>query len=190
MELQHVDVKIFLDDRSQIDLGELIPVFHGWIQDQICEELLVDVADYRHVHQGPGVILVGHEADYSLDNKDGRLGVRYKRKAELAGGNRERIAQAFRAALLACDRLDSDPRLEGRLRVNRREAELVVNDRMLAPNVEETFRAIEPDLMAALRSFDRAGSFTLGYNNQDPRRSFSVSIRAANPLDLKAPTPA
>ena len=30
---------------------------------------------------GPGVMLIGHQADYSVDNTDDRLGVRYNRKA-------------------------------------------------------------------------------------------------------------
>ena len=57
MELQHVNVKLLVKNPQEVDLEPLIPVFHGWIQDQVCEELLLDVADYRHVYAGPGVVL-------------------------------------------------------------------------------------------------------------------------------------
>ena len=56
MELQHVNVKLFLEKPKNVDLDALIPVFHAWVQDQVCEELLIDVADYRHLNGGPGVI--------------------------------------------------------------------------------------------------------------------------------------
>ncbi len=71
--VQHVKVKIFAREPVSIDLADAIPVFHSWIQDRVCEELLIDVADYRHVAAGPGVMLIAHEANYSLDNTDNRF---------------------------------------------------------------------------------------------------------------------
>ncbi len=43
----------------------------------------------RHVPAGPGIVLIGHEGNYSVDNTGNRLGVRYNRKAVLDGGNQE-----------------------------------------------------------------------------------------------------
>jgi len=102
MELQHVNVKLLVKDPEGIELEPLIPIFHSWIQDKVFEERLLDIADYRHVHHGPGVVLIGHEGDYAVDNTDGRLGVRYNRKNGLEGSNRVRMKQAARAALNAC----------------------------------------------------------------------------------------
>ena len=65
MNIDHVNVKVFA--KAPVDLAAAIPVFHRWIQEGACEELLIDVADYRHVPAGPGVVLIGHEANYSLD---------------------------------------------------------------------------------------------------------------------------
>src|SRR5437879_9478234 len=111
VELQHVNVKLLLENPEDLNLDAVITVFHSWIQDQVCEELLLDVADYRHVHHGPGVVLIGHEADYASDNTDGRLGIRYNRKAPLEGSNRERLANSLRSALAAAERLQLDTRL-------------------------------------------------------------------------------
>ena len=80
MDLQHLNVKIFTS-RNAFDLAEAIPVFQRWIQDSVCEELLIDVADYRHVPGGPGVLLAAHEAHYSLDTG----GLLYNRKAVVEG---------------------------------------------------------------------------------------------------------
>ena len=54
MDLQHVNVKLLVRDPEEVNLELLIPVFHSWIQNRVCEELLLDVADYRHVPDGPG----------------------------------------------------------------------------------------------------------------------------------------
>src|SRR5437870_9839090 len=118
MHLEHVNVKLLVKSPEEVDLEPLIPVFHSWIQAQVFEELLLDVADYRHVPAGPGVVLIGHQANYSVDNSDEHLGVRYNRKAVVNGSNQDALRQAMRASLIACQRLESEPRLEGKLRFN------------------------------------------------------------------------
>src|ERR1039458_6805773 len=115
MEFQHVNVKLFVKNAEQVDLEALVPAFHGWIQNQTSGELLLDVADYRHVSSGPGVVLIGHQGNYSLDNSGGRLGVRYNCKTPWEGTNQDRLVQATQAALTACQRLEADPLLEGKI---------------------------------------------------------------------------
>ena len=94
MELQHVNIKIFVDGDLQVDLQRIIEVFHRWTAEQSMDEMLIDVADYRHVPAGPGVVLVGHEADYGLDNAGNRQGLLYNRKASIEGSNADRLGQA------------------------------------------------------------------------------------------------
>src|ERR1700737_5251256 len=145
MEMQHLNVKLLVRNPEGVDLEPLIPVFHGWIQNQVGEGLLLDVADYRHVDAGPGVVLIGHEGNFSVDNTDNRLGVRYNRKAALDGSNQDRLKQAARAALTACQRLEAESRMGGNLRFNGQEMEMFVNDRLLPPNAEATRQAFQSD---------------------------------------------
>jgi hypothetical protein len=173
MEFQHVNVKLLVKNPEQVDLEALVPVFHGWIQNQAGHELLLDVADYRHVRSGPGIVLIGHEGNYSLDNTDGRLGVRYNRKAVLEGSNQDRLVQAAQAALNACQRLEQEPRLNGRINFNGREIEVVINDRLLAPNTNETRAATHSEFHAFFSNLLGGGEFDLAYQ-QDPRGLFSV----------------
>lgn len=179
MQLQHVNVKLLLRNPREIDLEPLIPIFHGWIQDQGWEELLLDVADYRHVYSGPGVILIGLEANYSVDNTGNRPGVRYNRKAELEGSNQDRLEQATEAALRACRRFESDPRLDGKFRFNGQEIEISINDRLLAPNDSATREAIQPELRAFLQKLFAGGEYTLSYD-ESLRNLFLVSVKSAN----------
>ena len=108
MELQHINVKLFLKGSSKVTLDAVIPVLHGWVQDQVYEELLIDVADYRHLNGGPGLILVGHESDYSFNLANQQLEICYNRKAALKGTNNDRFTQATLATLNAFNRLASD----------------------------------------------------------------------------------
>ena len=55
----------------------------GGIEGQALENhVLIDVANYHHVPNGPGTVLIANEANISLDFADGRLG-RHCRKRTL-----------------------------------------------------------------------------------------------------------
>jgi hypothetical protein len=183
IQLQHVNVKLFASDEARVDLEPLIPIFHGWIRDRVFEEMLLDVADYRHVHEGPGVMVIGHQANYSVDNTSGRLGVRYNRKAELDGTNQDRLKQAARAALAAFQRLESEDSLKGTLRFGGREMELLINDRALAPNTDATRSAAQPELQAFFGTLFGGADYALAHETE-PRRLFTVRVRAAKAFSI------
>ena len=79
---QRIKVKYFVQEPAAVDLPAFIPVFHHWIQEHRVEGLLIDVADYKHMQNGPGIVLIGHEADYALDLAGGRPGLIYDRKRQ------------------------------------------------------------------------------------------------------------
>jgi hypothetical protein len=180
MEMQHVTFKLLLENPAQLDLENLIPIFHGWIGAQAREELLVDVADYRHVFEGPGIVVIGHQADYSVDNTGGRLGVRYHRKAPLAGTNQQRLAQAATSALAALLDLEADPRLEGKLRFNGRDFDVFINDRRLAPNTPATREALASDFSGFLEALLGSAAYDLSCS-PDPRELLGWSVKTLRP---------
>lgn len=180
MQLQHVNVKLLVKNPEEVPLDPLIPVFHRWIQGQVLEELLLDVADYRHVPAGPGVVLIGHQANYSVDDTDDRLGVRYNRKAEVDGGNQNALRQAVRASLIACQRLEAEPSLEGKLRFNGQEIEFFVNDRLLAPNRDLSREALHSDFETFSKKLFRGSEYSLAYTSAgEPRKLFGVSVKSS-----------
>jgi len=175
IQLQHVNVKLLASEGPGVDLEPLIPIYHSWIRDRLFEELLLDVADYRHVPEGPGVMVIGHQANYSVDNTDGRLGVRYNRKAALDGTNQDRLKQAARAALAAFQRLESDETLKGKLRFGGRDIEVFINDRALAPNNPATRAAAQPELDAFFGKLLGGAEYTVTHETE-PRRLFGVRV--------------
>ena len=148
MEVQHLNVKIFAADSARVDPGLAIPVFHRWIQSNALPELLIDVADYRHVPDGPGVLLVAHEAIYSLDSTGGRLGLLYNRRAAEEGSFEEKLERAYSSALAAARLLEREPEFAGGLRFAPGLCEVIFNDRLLTPNDGATAELLRPRVEA------------------------------------------
>jgi len=67
MELQHLMIKIPVDGALGLGSAKIVDIMHQWVAGQVMPGvLLVDVAELLHVPNGPGVIAVGHEADFAL----------------------------------------------------------------------------------------------------------------------------
>ena len=179
MNIQHVNIKFYIENPESVNPADYGPVFNNWIQEQRLEELLIDVADYLHVHHGPGIMLIGHEADYSLDTRAGRLGLLYNRKEQLEGTTREKLAQAARAALTVAQILEN----ENGLKFNTRELQLIVNDRLLVPNTADTFSALEPDLRTFFDTLYNGAEYTLAHLT-DPRERFTVNVKTESNFDV------
>jgi hypothetical protein len=182
MELQHVNVKLFLNAK-EFDLELLIPIFHSWIQGKVFDERLLDIADYRHVHNGPGIILIGLEGDYAVDNTGGCLSVRYNRKAGFDGTNADRLTRAARAALNACQRLEGEPSLGGKLRFDGQNVEVSINDRLLAPNSDATRAAAEPELRNFFNLLFGGTEYSLTFDT-DPRHLFAATAKSAKSFSV------
>src|ERR1041385_7979560 len=180
MNIQHVNVKFYLENPETVNLADYASVFNTWIQTQRLEELLIDVADYLHVHNGPGIMLIGHEADYSLDNRAGRLGLLYNRKEQLDCTNQEKLVQAARAALVAAQILEK----ENGLKFNGSELQIIVNDRLLVPNNEETFAALESDIKSFFDQLYDGAEYSISHN-RDPRQRFSVDVKTESKFDVE-----
>jgi hypothetical protein len=184
MQLQHVNVKLLVQNPDEARLEPLIPVFHSWIENRAEEdELLIDVADYTHVPAGPGVVLIGHEGNYSVDDTGSRLGVRYNRKAILDGSNQDRLAQATRSALTACRRLEAEPRLGGKFRFNGQDIEIFINDRLVAPNNAATRQAFDGDFHLFSQKLFMGKEYSISYGT-DPRSLFTVFVKAPRPFSV------
>ena len=182
MELQKLNVKLFVEQPHAVPLSDFIDLFHGWIQ--ATDGVYHDVADYSHMQAGPGIVLVANDANVSIDETGNRRGLLFSQKSPLSGSNRERLREVFRAALENCRRLEAEPTLRGRLRFAADEAVISVNDRRAAPNTDETYdelkAVIEP--LAKQLYGDAALSVT---REGDSRQRLNVRIKASSGADLQ-----
>ena len=183
-------IKFFAEDAAGIDEPAFVPVFHSFIQAHaLPDHLLIDVADYTHVPDGPGTVLVSHEANVYLDHTVGkRLGLMYQRKQPLEGADtfRDRLARVFDSALRAAARLEEDPAFSGRLKFRTGDAVFRINDRLLAPNTHETYELVAPALRAFVSGLYRGSDIVLDYRPASPLQLFEVAIKASAAPDVTA----
>ena len=157
MLVRQLSVKLFFADGVSFDEEALIPIFHRWIRDKtIKDELLIDVGDYRHVPEGPGVMIIGDRAHYSIDSSEGELGLRFSRKRDEVGEPGDKLEDAFAGALFAATALEGESTLGGaRFRSDRVLVQVV--SRLEAGNDDATHAELDPAVEAfAKRLFDRA----------------------------------
>ena len=177
MKALKLQVKVFCDGAAP-PAEKFIPVFHDWIKHHKLPELLIDVANYAHVPKGPGVALIGHEADYFIDDTDGRPGLLYSRKrGTVAPG--ERLGDAFRRTLHAALMLEKT--FEGQLKFRTDELLFRINDRLAAPSTEATFTALRPELDAFATKLLGAHKLALAGG---PKQLFAVKIVGEAKSDL------
>lgn len=174
-DLHRIGVKIAVTDPSFPAL-ELVPIFHRWIQaGALPGHMLIDVADYDHVPEGPGILLLAHEGNLGLDEVAGRVGLLYYRKQPLDGDLAARLRAVVGITLQACRLLEQDPALGGRLRFNVGSLELFGNDRLHAANAPSTYEAFQPTLDALLRALYGDAKCTIT-RPTDARARFGVTV--------------
>jgi hypothetical protein len=184
MELQKINVKVFSTEPNKVPLTDFIDIFHGWIQ--ATDGVYHDVADYSHMQAGPGIVLVADDANVSIDETDNRRGLLYSQKSKLSGSNLEKLSAVLRSALENCYRLEEEPALRGKLRFSGNQVEILVNDRLLAPNTGEVFEELRPEIDFLARRLYASTNFTLLRNQEDPRHRLNVTL--STPLSFETKT--
>ena len=169
MDLQRINLKISLAE-WEVSEEEMFKTFNQWISTDT-DEILIDVADYRHVHDGPETLLVGHYSNYSIDRSGGTRGLLYCQKRGLEGTLGERIEKVFSSTLDACRRLEKEPELDGRVRFSGAEAVLTANDRLLAPNNESVRGRIREDLDPLLARLYGGAGYSVEIDEDETHRA-------------------
>lgn len=183
--IERFSLKLFAADGQVVDPNDIIPIFHRWIREQAVPGLLVDVADYGHLPEGPNVLLVAHEANYAFDC-GGQPGLAYATKRSSPGALADRIADAARILVAAARRLQEEMAADGggSLAFKTDRWEIVINDRLHAPKIADVEQALRVVIERAARQVfgdTRIESSPL----PDPGRTgFTLRVPAAPPLEM------
>lgn len=173
--MKRFKVKLFVDGHIPFDLGELIPVFQRWIQRRSLRGLLIDVADYRHVPNGPSIILIGHEADYAFDLRGGQAGLAYTRKQPLEGELSDSLKTAFEQLIQAAHQLENEPSMNG-IKFNLDTAEITFLDRLTAPNRPDVFEQLRPSVEAFTVGWYGGEKVQIESVEADPRKCLNIRL--------------
>ncbi|MEK7766340.1 MAG: hypothetical protein AAB368_08890 [bacterium] len=177
LDLRKAVVKVFAAPGPVPDLRPFIPVFHRWIAGHKLDGILVDVAEYTHVANGPGVLLVAHEGQWVLDAEDGKLGMVYSQRRPPEGTPAEHLRRALRECLKACALLEQESEAKGKITLTPNHLSICVNDRLATPNAPATYAALEPVVREVLSPLYSDLKLT---PEPDPRKRAGIQITVAS----------
>lgn len=178
MKARRISAKLFVhpDPSAPIELSPFIGMFHRFIQEKALDGLLLDVADYAHVPDGPGILLVGHDVDYGIDLAEGRAGLLVVRKRygalEIADALRATLVSALRAA----DAIERDG--AGGIRFASGALAIQLLDRLACPNDDahyERAKSLLSPLLAEL--YGEKYEITRAHAD-DPRKPLTLHVHA------------
>ena len=181
INLQNIQWKIHLDEATAGDPHDWFKVFATWIPDS--PEVFVDVADYSHVTDGPVIFLSGHNECYTFDKTTGRHGLLYERRQPVETANPETLRASLKTTLAHAARIEGDATFKVKPKFLAGDVKFIVNNRAIAPNTDETFAAVKPELSALLDAVYGAGNYALE-REQDKRQRFMVHVKAKAPVTV------
>lgn len=156
----------------KVGLDAATGVFHRFIQRHLVEGFVLDVADYRHVPHGPGMMIVGGEVDYGLTET--AFSVTLKRLPDDAA---TQFRTAVRFLLGAVEQIDEDGALPTVF--DRSAVTVVVADRRLGA-ADQVQQALLADIAPVAAEIFGAGTEVAAVTIEDPRSLPSVVVRAAS----------
>jgi hypothetical protein len=162
-------------------LHPFIAVFHHFIQEASVPGLLIDVADYAHVPDGPGVILIGHDVDYGIDLAGGRAGLLTTRKRAGDLGLPEMFRDTLAKGLAAARAIEAAADL--RFAVDT--LEIAFPDRRAAPNTAAAFDWVCKELEPVARAVFGAAARFENAAAAEPRRMLTIHL-SGDGADLAA----
>lgn len=185
--LYRIGVRLHADEQGAVAPDALIRVFHRCIQQDLLPGLPIDVADYAHVaHQGPGVLLIGHEGNWGYGDEDGVRALCYYAKRPFGASFGERLRTVLARAVAAAAVVAAAPELDGAVRFPGRGLTLFANDRLRAPNSADAAAALEAAALAVLDALWPGTRWQVTVTHADPRARLALTVAAQPPLMLDA----
>lgn len=158
------------------ELDDIVPIFQRWIQEDTIPGLLIDVANYKHVPNGPGILLIGDEGDYSLEMIDGQLFFVYDRKRQTGNNISESIRILLATAQAALQAIEDESSLD--LSIAEGATEITLLDRLQYPNEQAVFDAISNSVAHEVsKAYDWANP-KFHQQSMDQRRPLTLQIQA------------
>lgn len=183
MNLQQLNWKTHLSKQGAAVPAEWFKVFNTWIPDG--PEVFIDVADYRHVGEGPVILLAGHKASFSLDQTGLRQGLLYDMRQPLEGSNDEKLKATLKRLLEGAARLEDDAGFSERPQFDAGDLKLVINNRAVAANTEANFAALKDAATPLLNALFGAGNYSVSRDG-DPKQRLALNIKTKAPVAVKA----
>ncbi len=178
MELQKFGIKLFFKPNGSYPSKDFIPVFHNWIQtNAVPEQMLIDVIDYSHIPDGPGIMLIAHEGHYSLDRENMQPGLLYLQKTKMEGDFQKRFESVFATSLQTANLLIKNE-IGSEVDFQSNSFRFIANDRLLAENNEENQELFSKTFDEMLIEKYPNGKWVIeDYSQEGERLAFTVKFQ-------------
>ena len=148
-------------------------VFHRFIQRGLVEGFILDVADYRHVPNGPGLMLIGQDLDYGITPSNFYVTIKRRGADDAATQFRDGV----RILLGAVEQINEDGALPTEFDLSW--VTVTVADRKLG-TPEEIQSALLTELEPVAVEVFGEGTALTAVDSTDPRELPRITVAAAN----------
>ena len=178
MDLQKFGIKLFFQQNGSYPSRNFIPELHRWIQkDSVPDHMLIDVVDYSHISDGPGVMLIGYEGYFSLDQENNRPGILYMRKTDIGGSFKDRFNKVLSITIQAAQLL-SNNNIEKEMDFSYKSFRFISNDRRLADNLDTNQKLYTDTFNKLLKENYPGSKFAFNnYSQREERLAFDVNFK-------------
>ena len=149
---QKFDLRLFADVAPDLGMDEIsnriLEIFGRWRLEE--GEELMDLADYAHVPEGPGILLIGHRWQFGVDWANSKPSLFYSSRKGLSGDLSERLGQALSGLFQKSARLLGEDSMATGLTPQLGELEIAFNDRLSFPNNPASDKVARPAVDAVL----------------------------------------
>jgi rhodanese-related sulfurtransferase len=150
------------------DLEPVLAVLHRFIQRGWAEGAVLDVADYRHVPDGPGVVLIGHDVDYGVEPG----GLRLLRKRSVGDDIGTQLTDLLRMAAVFVEAF----RYDGTVALDIDLASVIVEVRDRAVTASSDAADVAAALLPAATAAYGPDVVVAPVTTDDPRPAVSVRV--------------
>jgi hypothetical protein len=133
-------MKVFFREVRRVDPSAVIAMMQRWIREALLPGLPIDVVDYRHVADGPAVLLIAHGEQIAVEWHCGEPGLRYASRGPASLD--ELLGLAVQAARL----VEESAEIGGAWQLVLDRLELGIRDRLRTPRRSRTFERLYPEL--------------------------------------------
>ena len=175
-DLQRIDVKVLAEAPAGLSLDPFLAIFSRWRKQQD-ESDWIDFADYAHMPNGAGIMLIGKQGSFSVNQDSPGIGLLYSGRKDFGGAFDQRVIEAFRRCLRLTKPLLAEPDYPKQLKLLPGSWEIFINDRLNFPNTDETDRRLRRPIESALNTLFGASNYSLE-RETDPQRRYAFSVRA------------
>ena len=183
MDLQKFGIKLFFQPNGSYPSQDFIPELHRWIQNNsIPQHMLIDVVDYSHIPDGPGIMLIAHEGQFSFDLENNQPGVFYLRKTKLNGNFDERIHSVLNTTVHSAGLIQKNE-FGKEVQFLNNAFRFIANDRRLAENNKENQELYADALEVYLNNNYPSSKWELeNFTEGEERLAFTVNFQDGTDL--------